>query len=198
MLTPINTAITLWLLLLVCSRISAGAEVYEWTDESGAVVFSDDPAKVPAKIRKRAKRFEGESPKTSWIRILDNRSGYIYKSFAFYDESKVKRISSIEWVVQVKLIIDDRGRRRIGPTSYYEQQYRLVCSPRSIMRLKNQIVDTEEDQMPVEYQNASAGVTDHESLIPDQLLNIFCGRYPDPFDPVEETGGYTTEGRKNL
>jgi hypothetical protein len=89
MFTPKKAAMTLALLLLVSGHHPADAEIYEWTDDTGAVVFSDDPAKVPKNLRKAAKRPNGELPGPSWVMILDNRSGYIYTSFAFYDESKM-------------------------------------------------------------------------------------------------------------
>ncbi len=195
MFTPKKAAMTLALLLLVSGHHPADAEIYEWTDDTGAAVFSDDPAKVPKKLRKTAKRPNGEPAGPSWVMILENRSGYIYTSFAFYDESRVKRISSIEWVVPVKVIIDNRGLGGIGPTSYYAQEYRLVCSPRSIVTLRNEVVHTAENQIPADYKTAPGGATYHESLIPDQLLNVFCGRYPDPLDPDEGMRGSSGEGR---
>jgi len=42
------------LLVLLCSTIASG-QLYEWTDDRGSVSFTDDPDRIPAKYRNRAK-----------------------------------------------------------------------------------------------------------------------------------------------
>lgn len=53
----------LTLMLLVFSNAASG-QLYEWIDESGSVSFTDDPDRIPAKYRNRAKPREGTMRET--------------------------------------------------------------------------------------------------------------------------------------
>jgi len=53
------------LLIVLFGSTIAGGQLYEWTDDQGSVSFTDDPERIPAKYRNRAKPREGtmkESP----------------------------------------------------------------------------------------------------------------------------------------
>jgi hypothetical protein len=48
------------MVLLALLPLPAGAATYSWTDTAGTVHFTDDPGTVPAKFRKKAKRYDSE------------------------------------------------------------------------------------------------------------------------------------------
>lgn len=50
----------LLLLLLLLYPMSAAADTYQWTDDSGTVNFSEDLGKVPKKFRKKARKLGSE------------------------------------------------------------------------------------------------------------------------------------------
>lgn len=55
---------TLLVMMLLLYPLTAAAETYEWTDESGIVNFTEDLGKVPKKYRKKARRVGEESDVT--------------------------------------------------------------------------------------------------------------------------------------
>ncbi len=52
--------LTIVICMLALSFSSASAETYTWTDGQGTVHFTEDPGKVPAKIRNKARIEDGE------------------------------------------------------------------------------------------------------------------------------------------
>ncbi|HZV82539.1 MAG TPA: DUF4124 domain-containing protein [Geobacteraceae bacterium] len=58
---PILLLVTLLLVLIT----PAYGQLYEWTDDSGSVNFSDDPEHIPAKYRSRAKTRESTTGETA-------------------------------------------------------------------------------------------------------------------------------------
>jgi hypothetical protein len=189
MTIPAKTFICLAMVLVACAVSQVQAEVYHWVDESGAVNFSDDPARAPESARSSKE----EPVLPSWVMIAENISGYIYKSWGFYDENGTTKVSSNEWLVPVKLIIDNSGLGGIDKTSYLKQSYRILCSPRSAAIILNETVNGSVNQIPDSYSRYPSGAVYHESLIPDHLLDIFCGVTPESVDNTRAGGSSPEE-----
>lgn len=161
--------------MLACiTSLSYGA-VYKWIDSSGVVNYTDDPAKIPE--QQRLARYKKVKPrKPSWVLIAENKTGYIYESYGFYDENNTVRISNDEIHVPVKMFIDNS--HLIGKAGANKKlikiTYKVICSDREISAQENTSIIIDEIQFD-NYRRPQRGVTYHESLIPEQLLNIFCG-----------------------
>src|SRR2546425_1566200 len=54
--------------VIFCTAVSAGAQLYEWTDEQGRKNFTDNPNRVPEKYRSNATQLPGVQATPDTIR----------------------------------------------------------------------------------------------------------------------------------
>jgi hypothetical protein len=89
------------LFLFICAGLAGAGEYYQYTDESGAIVFTDDYASIPENQRKNSKKFEGSSSsstKTEQIKAADR----------FVEEEADKLAAEANLLKQTKAALDAR------------------------------------------------------------------------------------------